>query len=65
MKIIEDRMGYLEVWKDDNTDTDQDSDLYLQIQNDIEVLKSCLSKEQIEDLENGYEVITLDHLGYF
>jgi hypothetical protein len=77
--VIRNRFGHLHVFKGiqegkltnsgsnvlvNQYDGTHESDLYLQVDTDIEGLKESMTKRQREDLDAGYEVV-MEDIGYF
>lgn len=66
--ITENSMGDLHIWKGENQVntsnplnhkvSGKESDIYFQLQDDIDTAKTYLSKEEVEDLEKGYTIHT-------
>jgi len=73
--IIRNRFGHLHIFKGDQSGnlTDlgdnvllngEESELYFQTDTDINAIKDFMSKQQITDLDDGFEVVIADP-GYF
>jgi len=73
--VIQNRFGHLHIFKGNQKDkltdlgsnillNDKESELYMQVDTDINGLKEYMTKQQIKDLNAGYEVV-IDDPGYF
>lgn len=72
--VIRNKFGHLHIFKGNqngklsNSNTNillngKESDLYFQIDTDIEAIKEFMTKQQKRDLDNGYAVV-IDDIGY-